>query len=310
MPNKKNTACIGVGGFGRHHARNYNNISNLVAICDLNEELAKAQASQYEDVRVYTDIDLMLKEENIDSVSIVTQPSAIPGLAEKCAKKGVNVLMEKPMGLDYNLVENLANKYDNVRLMPGFIELYNPVTDLCKEWLPKIGEILYVSSKRVGLFPRRYWGMGVVMDLTTHDIYLHQELLGEVKGVKSMVRYFHDKKQKFEDAAFVVLDFGETKSMIESNWLTPAKYRKMFVSGEEGALEVDFITREIKFMEGKDLTGNKPQLWETKITALMSKEPLKEELMDFLYSDKPKITLKDHGLKALKVVLDVLKNAK
>lgn len=306
--NKKLTAVIGAGGFGQHHVRNYDAISELVAVCDLNEEIAKKQAALY-GCRYYTDIDVMLKEEKIDAVSLVTQPANIPMLTEKCAKKGINVLMEKPMGLDYKVVENLANTYDNVRLQPGFIELFNPVVDDVKRFLPEIGDVLNISSKRIGLFPRRYWGMGVVLDLTTHDVYLHQEFLGNVKEVKSMVRYFHDKNLKYEDAAYVIMDFGEAKSLIESNWLTPTKYRKMFVLGEHGTIEADFISRDVKILKGQDLTGAKPEIWEKKVIPLRSKEPLKEELLNFLYADKPKVTLKEHGLKTLKVVLDILKAA-
>ncbi|MHA1872349.1 MAG: Gfo/Idh/MocA family protein, partial [Promethearchaeota archaeon] len=306
MSRKKNTAVIGAGGFGRHHVRNYNNISNLVAVCDKNEEILKQQKELYEDINTYTDVDEMLKEESLDAVSIVTPPSVIPELATKCAKKGINVLMEKPMGLEYKKVEELT-KFTDVKLQPGFIELYNPVIDEAKHYLQDIGEILTISSKRVGLFPRRYWGMGVVMDLTIHDIYLHQSLLGEVKGVKAMTRNVYD--ERFEDAAYVILDFGKAKSLIESNWLTPTKYRKMFISGELGTIEVDFIGQYLKILEGKDLTGKKPTIWETKINYLAPKEPLKEELMDFLYSKKSKVTLEEHGLKALRTALDVLKSA-
>jgi UDP-N-acetylglucosamine 3-dehydrogenase len=307
MSKKKQTALIGAGSFGRAHARNYNDISDLVAICDTNLESAKNAALDYEDVRVYNDLDKMLKEEKIDSLSIVTPPSAIPSLTKKCAEKGINVLMEKPMGLKYEDVEALSSM-DTVRIQPGFIELYNPVVDEAKKYLPRIGNLLTISSKRVGLFPRRYWGMGVVLDLTVHDVYLQREFLGDVKSVKSMVRYFHD--DQYEDAAYVLLNFGEAKGLIESNWITPTKYRKMFLSGEKGTIEVDFVDKYIKFLEGKDLTKAKPEIWETKINYLRSKEPLREELMDFLYSDKPKVTLKEHGLKALKVVLDVLQEAK
>jgi len=307
MSNKKQTAVIGAGSFGKAHARNYNDISDLLAICDTNMETAKNAALAFEDVRVYNDVDKMLKEEKLDAISIVTPPSVIPSLTEKCAKKGINVLMEKPMGLKFEEVEALT-LYDSVRIHPGFIELYNPVVEEAKNYLSRIGNILTISSKRVGLFPRRYWGMGVVLDLTVHDVYLQRDFLGDVHSVKSMVRYFHDNQ--FEDAAYVLLDFGEAKGLIESNWLTPTKYRKMFISGENGTIELDFISQYIMFLEGKDLTKAKPEIWETKINYLRPKEPLHEELMDFLYSESPKVTLKDHGLKALKVVLDIQKDAK
>jgi UDP-N-acetylglucosamine 3-dehydrogenase len=307
MSNKKQTAVIGAGSFGKAHARNYNDISDLVAICDTNLESAKNAALDYDDVRVYNDVDKMLQEEKLDAISVVTPPSVIPSLTQKCVNKGINVLMEKPMGLKYEDVEALS-KNQTVRIQPGFIELYNPVVDETKKYLSRIGNILTISSKRVGLFPRRYWGMGVVLDLTVHDVYLQREFLGDVKSVKSMVRYFHD--EQFEDAAYVLLNFGEAKGLIESNWITPTKYRKMFISGEKGTIEVDFIDKYIKFLEGKDLTKAKPEIWETKINNLRPKEPLREELMDFLYSDAPKVTLEEHGLKTLEVVLNVLKEAK
>ena len=64
MSNKKQTGLIGAGSFGRAHARNYNDISDLVAICDSNLESAKNAALDFEDVRVYNDVDKMLREEN------------------------------------------------------------------------------------------------------------------------------------------------------------------------------------------------------------------------------------------------------
>jgi len=83
----------------------------------------------------------------------------------------------------------------------------------------------------------------------------------------------------------------------------------MFISGSEGSIEVDFIGQYISIFEGKDLKGPQPEIWETKVNQLSPKEPLKEELLDFLQGDKPRVDL-DRGLKALKVVLDVLNLSK
>ncbi len=92
-----------------------------------------------------------------------------------------------------------------------------------------------------------------------------------------MLRFFHDKR--FEDAAYVLMDFGDAKSLIESNWLTPTKYRKMWVSGELGTLEVDFIAQYLKILEGKDLTGPQHNLGNSSIIFMQNN--FKEELLDF-----------------------------
>lgn len=302
--NKKNTAVIGTGWFGRAHARNYAQDSNLVAVCDVNEALAANVASEYKDVRAYSDVSEMLKNESIEAVSVVTPPSEIPNLTELCAKAGISVLMEKPLGLDLESVKNLL-QYDNVRIQPGFIELFNPVIEELDKKITEIGEVLTISSKRIGLYPRRHWGMGVVLDLATHDIYLQQHFLGEVEehGVQAMMRYFYS--DEFEDAAYILLDFGKSKGMLESNWLTPTKYRRMFVCGSEGSIEVDFITQDVHLLHGVDLTGENPRTIDTWVQPLRTQEPLHKEILNFLYDKTPRVTLED-GIKTLEVVLQVL----
>ena len=47
--NKLNVAVIGAGAMGRSHARVYSSMPNarLVAVCDINKEMAESIASQY-----------------------------------------------------------------------------------------------------------------------------------------------------------------------------------------------------------------------------------------------------------------------
>ncbi|OLS14103.1 MAG: oxidoreductase [Promethearchaeota archaeon CR_4] len=299
---KKNTAVIGTGWFGRAHARNYAQESTLVAICDVNEALAQNVAKQYDNVHAYNDVEQMIKNEKIEAVSIVTPPSEIPRLTEICAKAGISVLMEKPLGLDLESVQKLR-QYDNVRIQPGFIELYNPVIEELQKHLPEIGEVLTISSKRIGLFPRRHWGMGVVLDLATHDVYLQQHFLGAVQDVGAMLRYFYS--EQYEDAAYILLNFGKSKGSIESNWLTPTKYRRMFVCGSEGSIEVDFITQEVHILHGSDLTGDNPRTIDTCVQPLRQEEPLRKEILNFLNDKVPRVTLED-GIKTMEVVLKIL----
>ncbi len=301
---KKSAAVVGLGWFGKAHARNYQNLANLVAVCDSNISVAKAYADQFEEINAYDSVEEMLKNESLDAASVVTPPSEIPGLTTTLAKAGINVLMEKPLGLNVAKVEALLT-YDNVRIVPGFIELYNTVIDDLDARIAnqEIGEVLSVSSTRIGLYPRRHWGMGVVLDLGIHDVYLHQHLLGEVKQVKGMVRHFHSSE--FEDAAYILLDFGDSKSMIESNWLTPSKFRKMLVAGSEGSIEIDFVTKAMRVIKGEGLDGDAPATVETIITPLRSPEPLAREITNFLYEDVPKVSLQQ-GIEALRVVLKVL----
>ena len=303
---KKNTAVIGAGWFGRAHVRNFHELSNLMAICDKNEEKLQHLSTQYDEVNVYTNVEDLIKNEDLDAVSIVTPPKFIPDISKLLVKAGIDVLMEKPMAL--KLEDLLQFKaYDNVRIMPGFIELFNPAFDKLLEKLSEIGEIISIASKRVGLYPKRNWDMGVVLDLSIHDIYLQEAVMGKnsIKNALGVKKCFKDNIHA--DAAFIILDFGKAIGQIESNWLTPSKFRRMYVNGENGGISIDFISQEINIRTGIDLQGEWPITKDINYLPLRGDEPLKREILNFLYEKDLKVTLED-GVRALDIALKIVNN--
>ena len=300
---KKNTAVIGCGWFGRAHARNYNEMSNLVAVCDADLEKAKSIAEMY-DINYYKEVSDLLKNEKLDAVSVVLPPEFIPSTTKTLAEKGINVLMEKPLGLDLKEVQSLLEFNDSVRLTCGFIELFNPVFNLLLKNIKDIGKIINVSSKRIGLRPKRYWKLGVLLDLGIHEIYLHRKILGDVLEVKSLVSYFTDESKNHEDAAFILLKFkNQVNSCIEVNWLTPTKYRVLTVYGENGVIEIDLASQIYKNIKSSD--DEIPKKIEYATQPYIFDEPLKAELNQFLYSKENPIPLSE-GIKSLEIALKSL----
>ena len=301
---KKKTAVVGAGWFGRAHIRNFNDLSELVGICDTNETKLKQMAEQYEEINTYKNIDDLIKNEEIDAVSIVTQPKQIPKIAKKFAEAGIDILMEKPMALK---LEDLIGfkEYDNIRIMPGFIELFNPAFVKLLNHINDIGEIISIASKRVGLYPKRDWDMGVILDLSIHDIYLQEKILGKNKIINAFGVKKCYKDSVHADAAFIILDFGTAIGQIESNWLTPSKFRRMYVNGEFGGISIDFITQQINIRTGIDLQGEWPVTKDTSFTPLKGDEPLKREINNFLYDKELEVTL-DDGIRALEIALKIV----
>lgn len=301
---KKRTAVVGAGWFGRAHIRNFNDLSELVGICDTNETKLKQMAEQYEEINTYKNIDDLIKNEEIDAVSIVTQPKQIPKIAKKFAEAGIDILMEKPMALK---LEDLIGfkEYDNIRIMPGFIELFNPAFAKLLNHVNEIGEIISIASKRVGLYPKRDWDMGVILDLSIHDIYLQEKILGKNKIINAFGVKKCYKDSVHADAAFIILDFGTAIGQIESNWLTPSKFRRMYVNGEFGGISIDFITQQINIRTGIDLQGEWPVTKDTSFTPLKGDEPLKREINNFLYDKELEVTL-DDGIRALEIALKIV----
>jgi len=301
---KKNTAVVGAGWFGRAHVRNFHDLSNLMAICDKDKEKLQRLSAQYDGVNVYTDVEDLIKNEELDAVSIVTPPKFIPSISKLLVKAGIDVLMEKPMALRLEDLQQFK-EHDNVRIMPGFIELFNPAFDKLLEQLECIGEVISIASKRVGLYPKREWDMGVVLDLSIHDSYLQEALMGKgsIKKALGVKKCFKDNVHA--DAVFIILDFGKPIGQIESNWLTPSKFRRMYVNGENGGISIDFITQEINIRTGIDLQGEWPITKDVNLMPLRGDEPLKREILNFLYEKDLKVTL-DDGIRALDIALKIV----
>ncbi|TFG04829.1 MAG: Gfo/Idh/MocA family oxidoreductase, partial [Promethearchaeota archaeon] len=268
-----------------------------------NKELAKSVADEYH-INYYLDYAEMVKNEDLDAVSVALPPSIIPLVANDIAKEGIDVLLEKPLCTSLEDLTPLL-KYQEVRLTCGFIECFNPVIERLRKQLPELGTPIMISSRRIGRMPRRFWNLGVLLDLGIHEISVQRLLFGEVIKVQSSLSYFH--KEEYEDAAFILLDFADNvKGLIEVNWLTPAKYRKVVVYGSEGVIEVDYITQEIKLIRSLEdpvfyrvEESKQPYSWD---------EPLKIELNAFLYGKENPFPLEE-GIKNLEVALKCLKGA-
>lgn len=300
---KKKTAVIGAGWFGRAHARVYNTISDLRAICDPDEERAKAVAESFH-VNYYLDYGEMIKNEDLDAVSVVIPPRLIPSVSTEFAKKGIAVLLEKPLGTNLEDFEELLKYTSDVRLTCGFIERFNPVVERLAERLPEIGMPIMISSRRIGRYPKRFWDLGVVLDLGIHEIYIQRFLFGDITDVQCKLSYFHREKGTYEDAAFILLQFSNNvQGLIEVNWLTPTKYRKLSVYGSQGVMEIDYSTQELKLIRSSE----EPALFRVEEVnqPYSTDEPLQLELNAFLYANENPFPLEE-GIKSLEIALRCL----
>ncbi len=80
----------------------------LVAVCDLKEELAKRNARLFGALRWYTDVRDMLEEEDLDGVIIVGSPQMHTEVGKICLDAGKPILVEKPSAISYQEALSLA----------------------------------------------------------------------------------------------------------------------------------------------------------------------------------------------------------
>lgn len=89
---------VGAGFISGYHIAAIRRQANatLIAICDLDAQTAERAAAETAGARAYSDLDLMLKEENIDVVHVLTQPDSHLVLAKRVIEFGCDVILEKP----------------------------------------------------------------------------------------------------------------------------------------------------------------------------------------------------------------------
>ena len=149
---------VGCGSISTVHLEALKNSPNtdLIAVCDIREERAKVAAEKYE-CKYYTDYQRMLEEENLDAVHICTPHYLHPVIAIEAAKKGVNVLTEKPMSVTLQQADDMieACKNNQVALGVIFQNRYNAGSQLIKKTLES-GELGKILSGRLSV----YWYRG------------------------------------------------------------------------------------------------------------------------------------------------------
>jgi UDP-N-acetylglucosamine 3-dehydrogenase len=304
---KLGVAVIGTGFWGKNHARVYKELASteLVAICDVNAERAKSVADQF-GVKAYTDSTRMLKNKEVEAVSICTWSTVLAKEALKALKAGKHVLVEKPMASNTKKAEKLletAEKND-LHLTVGFLMRFIPGMLHIREAVEnkKIGELVCATAKRVSQWPERIGDVGVVKDTAIHDIDVMRYIANE-DPITVYAKTGSMRHKKFEDYAQIMLTYKDGKSaFIESNWLTPYKTRTLTVTGADAIMRLDYITQELWIEETKE-TLQPRYPWQ---------EPLKLELQHFAEciteKKKPLITAAD-GLKALQIAEAALQSS-
>jgi UDP-N-acetylglucosamine 3-dehydrogenase len=304
---KLGTAVVGAGFWGKNHARVYGELDSteLVAVCDVNRERAKAVADQF-GVKAYTSSSRMLKNEEIEAVSVCTWSTKLAKEALKALKAGRHVLVEKPMATHTKQAAKLLDTAESngLHLTVGFLMRFIPGLRHIREAVEnkKLGEFVCATAKRVSQWPERIGDVGVVKDTAIHDIDVVRFISGE-DPVSVYAKTGSLRHRQFEDYAQIMLTFEDGKSaFIESNWITPYKTRILTVTGSEAIMRLDYITQELWIEDANE--NLQPRFpWQ---------EPLKLELRHFadciLEKKKPVIT-GDDGLIALEIAEAALRSS-
>ena len=200
-------ALIGIGGMGKVHFDAYKAIekAELVAVCDIREEMAKEKVD-VEGVKIYTSFDELLENETVDMVDICTPSYMHADMAVKALEKGINVLCEKPMSVssrDTARIMDAANKSGKLFMTAHVVRFMVPYMYL-KSIIDsgELGKPVHIDMNRLSEIPVWSWenwmldlekSGGTPIDLSIHDLDFCQYVFGQPEKVSGV---YHKLKNR------------------------------------------------------------------------------------------------------------------
>ena len=213
---------IGIIGCGRISIRHFLSIKaieevELVACCDVKKERADEAAENY-GIKAYYSYEEMMASEQLDAVHLCLPHYLHSKVAIYAMERGINVLTEKPMDVDYESAAKAVDvaKEKNLKFGVIFQCRYNNPAQLVKKAVTsgKLGKILsarsiltwnrsddyYNSSDWKGTWDKE--GGGVVIDQAIHSIDLVNWIVdSEIESVSCSMHNRGHKIVDVEDSA-------------------------------------------------------------------------------------------------------------
>lgn len=315
-------AVIGAGMMGKNHLKTYKNLPNfeLVGVYDIFSDAANAAADAF-GIKAFSSLEEVAA--NVDAVSVVTTSVTHAEVGEFFLNKGIHCLIEKPLATTEDECLRLINaaKTNNVTLLVGHIEQFNPAVEQLHKILTDKSEICSLEARRMSAASGRITDVDVAMDLMIHDAEVVMSLVRspvinvQATAVRSV------KSPSGKDYITAILEFanGATAALTASR-ITQSRVRTLNITTNDNYIDMDFINQSVAVhsqgrMHGvnqNDLPENMRYGLKGSVENLfiMQSQPLASELTHFANcinnNEKPRIT-GEQALNALKVIWDVQK---
>ena len=219
---------VGVIGCGRISVMHFVSIGSiseveLVACCDIKKDRADSAAQEY-GIKAYTSYEEMLDTEHLDAVHLCLPHYLHSKVALAAFERGVHVLTEKPMDIDYESAYNAVIRAKELGVTFGVIFQcrYNNSAQLVKDAVAsgRLGKVISARSTLTWTRSDEYYsesdwkgtwdkeGGGVVIDQAIHSIDLVRWVIdSEVESVSCSMSNRGHRIVDVEDSAEGLVTF-------------------------------------------------------------------------------------------------------
>jgi len=281
-----------------------------ITICDSDRTQLTILKDQYQVRNATTKFSDILSDKNIQGVILATPSQTHFPMAREILLSGKDVLIEKPMTLEYHEsveLHQLANQM-NLILMVGHVFRYNAAVIKLKELiqLGSLGDIRYAYSTRLNMGIIRN-EENVLMNSSPHDVSIILNLMGELPISVSATGGAY-LQPGIADFTSCTLNFNDDKkALIFVSWLYPAKERKLVVVGSRKMAvfdDIDPIHKLVTYDNGLEYIDGKPvaHMPPPETVTVDNTEPLRIEDAHFLECINTRNSPVTDGAEALRVM--------
>jgi predicted dehydrogenase len=309
---------VGVGVFGRNHARVYKELEEqgeavrLLGVVDPDTSRADAVAREFGCKGFGSVKQMLTTHSELQAASVAAPTENHLTVARELMKAGVDVLIEKPLAATLAEAEELvelAAKHKRIAQV-GHLERFNPAV---RATVPLLTRPMFFEVHRLSVFTPRSLDVDVVLDLMIHDLDIVLAFAkSPVKEVRAVGLPILSGKVDIANVR-LELESGCIANFTASR-VSTERVRKLRFFQPRQYVSLDYGRQEVLvFTVGEDggrpgTPSVNPQIGVTK-PPVASEEPLHAELKSFLRAVRerstPVVPLED-GRRALALALEIV----
>lgn len=237
--NRLRVAMLGCGGIARRHADAVAELGKrmeLVACVGRDLERTAFFASEHGG-EPFIDLDRMIDAQAPDLVIATLPPYSRHGEIEHIAKRGIHLLVEKPIALEMDAAQRMVDAVESAGVVAAIGFMYR-FGDAVRRWRElDTGSVgLYVGGYHCNALHAHWWRKrelsgGQIVEQAIHQIDLVRHLMGEPDSVYArFANLFHRNVPGYdvEDVSTTLFgwDDGKIASLSASNIAVPAVWHK------------------------------------------------------------------------------------
>jgi predicted dehydrogenase len=251
----KRILVVGGGSIGERHVRCFLNTGQAeVSLCETRQDVRQRLVENYNLGNVFSAFDAALAEE-FDGAVICTPAHLHILMATQLAKRGVGLLIEKPLSTSPHGVEQLAELIEakNLPVSIAYVMRQHPALQAMKAALDsgRFGrpvQIVYSGGQhfpfyrpayRETYYTRHETGGGAIQDALTHIVNAAEWLVGPVTKLVADAEHCMLEGVDVEDTVHVITRHRSVLGSFSLNQHQPASESRLTVLCERGSVRYE-----------------------------------------------------------------------